>query len=465
MDLAGKKVLVVGLARTGTAVARFLLKRGSSLVIADDKPPDQLRRQIDHILEAAGGDSTRVRLCLGGTSPLPCANLAAVVLSPGVPVTHPTVDQAIRAGVPVISEIELAFRFLRGKIAGITGSNGKTTCTALIGAILAKRHPKTFISGNIGTPLIDRVEEDDESAWHAVELSSFQLETIDRFRPDVAVMLNLTPDHLDRYGNMEQYVSAKERIFMNQQPGDTAVLNADDALVVSMGARVRASTLWFSRRQPVRTGVFVRAGKILALTPQAAGEVMPVGEIPLRGAHNVENVLACAAAGLAAGAPPDQIAEAVRQFQGVAHRLEYVDRICEIAFFNDSKATNAGAALKALEAFDESLVVIMGGRDKGADFSVLIPAAERRVKCAILLGEAASKIREALGSRISCIEVADMREAVRAAFSRAAKGDVVLLAPACASFDMFRDYEQRGEIFKSEVRKLKEDCGEPGTDH
>lgn len=456
MDLAGKKIIVIGLGRTGVAVARFLLKKGSHLVIADDKTADQLAQQVAQVQSLAGTDSRRVELCLGDSAVPLGMGLDLAVVSPGVPLHHPVVNAATAAGVPVISEIELAYHFLKGRVVGVTGSNGKTTCTLMIGAILARQYAKTFVSGNIGVPLIDQVELADESSWHSVELSSFQLEGIDCFRPNVAVMLNLTPDHLDRHGSLERYRRAKERIFKNQTSADVAVLNSDDITVAGMTPAVRASILWFSRKQPVTRGLFVRDERIFLTMGGSERELLPVREIPLRGSHNVENVLACAAAGVAAGVAPQQIAQAVRHFKAPEHRLEHVETIGGVAFYNDSKATNLDAAVKAIDAFSEPLVVIMGGRDKGADFSTLRPVAKDRVKQLILMGEAAASIENALAHEVPTCRVGDIEEAVRMAFGQAQAGDVVLLAPACASFDMFRDYEQRGDAFKSAVRRLRE---------
>lgn len=458
MDLSGQSILVVGLGTTGVAVSRFLLKQGGNPILADDKPAQDLSSQVERVRSAAGKDPSRVKLCLGGTLPQRCARLVLAVLSPGVPVTHRTVQWAMAAGIPVISEIELAYRFLKGRTVGITGSNGKTTCTALIGSILARQYTKTFVSGNIGEPLIDQVEMEDATSWHSIELSSFQLETIDQFRPNVAVLLNLTPDHLDRYGEMEPYRKAKERIFKNQRVDDVAILNADDAEVAALAPGVRARILWFGRKRPLGWGSFARGGRIFIRTDDGEEELLPVSEIPLRGDHNVENVLACVAAGVAAQVEPRRIAEAVRSFKAVEHRLEYVDTVGGVAFFNDSKATNVDAAAKALQSFREPLIVIMGGRDKGADFSMLRDAAKNRVRRLILLGEAAPQIQTVLGKEIAASSVKDMEEAVRVSFSIATVGDVVLLAPACASFDMFRDYQERGKVFKRAVRKLKDEA-------
>ncbi|MBI2822309.1 MAG: UDP-N-acetylmuramoyl-L-alanine--D-glutamate ligase [Acidobacteria bacterium] len=454
MDLTGRRILVVGLARTGTAVARFLLKRGSRLALFDDKTAAEMKEQVEQIRRAAGPDCPGVEFCLGGARPEPGGGFDLAILSPGVPLAHPLVQAVAGAGVPVISEIELACWFLKGHTVGITGSNGKTTCTALTGAILGRKYSKTFVSGNIGRPLVDQVEAEDEASWHCIELSSFQLETIDRFRPDVAVMLNLTPDHMDRYRSMEQYGAAKARIFQNQRPSDVAVLNADDPRVGAMAAEIRAEIVWFGRRQPVARGCMVRGERILLRMDAGEQELLPLREIPLRGNHNVENVLACAAAGAAAHVPPAQIAGAVRHFKGVEHRLEYVDTIGGVAFFNDSKATNMAAALKALEAFREPLVVIMGGRDKGADFTELREAVRSHVRRLVLIGEAAGRIEQAVAPHVDTLRAAGMEEAVCTAFSIAKAGDVVLLAPACASFDMFRDFEDRGQVFKAAVRNL-----------
>jgi UDP-N-acetylmuramoylalanine--D-glutamate ligase len=302
---------------------------------------------------------------------------------------------------------------------------------------------------------IDQVEREDEGCWHVVELSSFQLEGVDRFRPRVSVMLNLTADHMDRHGSLERYGAAKERIFRNQGADDAAVLNADDAVVAAMARRIRAKILWFSSRGPVPEGAFVTKGRIVFRKDGSEAEVMPLSDIPLRGRHNVENVLACTAAAMTAGVAPDEIAAAVRNFRAVEHRLEHVDTIGGVAFFNDSKATNVDAALKALQSFREPLVLILGGRDKGSDFSPLRQEIAERARHVIVLGEAAGKIEQALAPALSVLRATSLEEAVQKGFSLAAPGDVVLLAPACASFDMFRDYQDRGENFKAAVRRLR----------
>jgi UDP-N-acetylmuramoylalanine--D-glutamate ligase len=454
MDLQGKRILIAGLARTGLATARFLLKRGSDLVIVDDKPEAKLGVEIEQVRKFAEKDACPVKLCLGGTSPQRFDRLDLLVLSPGVPPTHPIVQAARAAAVPVISEIELAFRFLKGKIVAITGSNGKTTCTAMIGAILKRKYPKVRISGNIGEPLIGQVEGEDETTWHSVELSSFQLEAIDRFRPGVAVMLNLTPDHMDRYESMHAYAASKERIFENQSSEDIAVLNADDPLVAAMSKQVRARVRWFSRQKRL-AGVHVHEGKVCAQIDGNQIDLLEVTDIPLRGAHNVENVLACVAAGLSAGVSAAQIAEAVRAFRSVEHRLEHVETIEGVAFFNDSKATNVDSAIKSLQSFTEPLLVILGGRDKGSDFSVMREAVQQHARQLILIGESTSKIERALGDAVSALRAGSMEEAVKIGFTQARPGEVVLLAPACASFDMFHDYEDRGRAFKEAVRKLR----------
>ncbi|HEY2933737.1 MAG TPA: UDP-N-acetylmuramoyl-L-alanine--D-glutamate ligase [Acidobacteriota bacterium] len=455
MEVAGKKVLVIGLARTGVAVVRFLLERGSEAVITDDKREADLGPWIEQLGAIRAKSPLPVKLYLGGTFPPPSEKPDLAVLSPGVPLSHPVVRGAMDAGVPVISEIELAYRVLKGRIVAVTGSNGKTTCTAMLGAMLAKRYPSTFISGNIGTPLISQVQNEDTASWHVVEVSSFQLETIDHFRPNVAVMLNLTPDHLDRHGSMDLYGIAKERIFKNQMEEDAAVLNADDARVKAMAPRVHSDVHWFSARNPVSRGAFVREGAVWLREGKDDFKVINIAEIPLRGSHNLENVLACTAAGFAAGVSPEQMALAVRDFKAVEHRLEFVTEIGAVSFFNDSKATNVDAAIKALEAFSEPLVVLMGGRDKGADFSDLRESVRQRVRHIVVIGEAAEKIAAALGDLKPISRAAGLEEAVRLGMEKSRPGDVVLLAPACASFDMFQDYEDRGRQFKAAVMKLK----------
>jgi UDP-N-acetylmuramoylalanine--D-glutamate ligase len=391
---------------------------------------------------------------LGGHSKEIFLHQDLIVPSPGVPATLDGLATARSAGVPVWSEIELASRFLRGRLVAITGSNGKTTTTTLAAHIIGGAGMPMILAGNIGSPLIAHVDESTDSSIAVVEVSSFQLEWIESLRPDVAVWLNLTPDHLDRHGTLESYTRAKMRLFENQTERDAAVLNADDPIVTE-NAPARPQLHWFSRRKRVASGAFLQGDQIVF---RRDGEVTPLvsrSEIALRGEHNVENVLAAASAAFLTGASPADIATGVRTFSGVEHRLEFVAETGGVRFFNDSKATNVDATLKALEAFPGSLLVILGGKDKGSDYTTLREPLRRRAKLALLIGAAAEKIEEQLNGAVPVERAETLEHAVDIAFRRARRGDTVLLAPACASFDQFENYEHRGRVFKELVHALE----------
>lgn len=452
MELKDKRVLVVGAARSGIASSRFLLDRGAQVGISDSRPLEQMpdARELAErfgVVVEAGGHTNETFV----------AN-DLIVVSPGVPAELPQLGTARAAGVPVIGEVELAARFLRGRIVGITGSNGKTTTTALAGKIFEAAGFHTQVGGNIGKPyppLIDLVESSRAETINVVELSSFQLETIQTFRPAVAVVLNVTPDHLDRHASFKDYAEAKARIFMNQTADDFAVLNADDDVCRDYGGRTRAQVRWFSRKHAVDLGTFVEEGDVVyAAVGILAQTVFGVEEIPLKGGHNVENVLAAVCAAMVLDAHPQKIRAGVREFRGVEHRLEYVATVAGVEYYNDSKATNVDATIKALEAFPGNLLVILGGKDKGSDYRVLQPLLRTRARCALLIGAAAEKIADHVGNATEIVRAGTMDTAVNEAHRRARKGDVVLLAPACASFDQFDNYEHRGRVFKELVRKL-----------
>jgi UDP-N-acetylmuramoylalanine--D-glutamate ligase len=360
----------------------------------------------------------------------------------------------------VIGEIELAAQFLPGPIVGITGSNGKTTTTTLTGEILTAGGLPTLVGGNIGTPAISLAERAKRETVVVLEVSSFQLETIQTFRPKVAVVLNVTPDHLDRHKTLDTYVNAKVRIFENQRGDDFAVLNEDDPICVTMAARTRAQVFWFSRLKEVNRGAWVRDGNILfrdgaGLHKEAQREIMQVSEIPLKGAHNLENVLAAVCVGVLMGCAPENIRQAVRDFKAVEHRLEFVATIRGVDYYNDSKATNVDATIKALESFPANIHLILGGKDKGSDYSMLNDLLRQRVKRVYTIGAAAAKIEsQIVSSKVEVVHAETLENAVRKANAVAQAGDVVLLAPACASFDQFKNYEQRGQVFKEIVRGL-----------
>jgi len=459
MEVQGKRVLVVGLGKSGVAAALFLAARGATVTVSDAKPPDQLRTEIAALAERG------VTVEAGQHGPETFTRQDLIVLSPGVPGDLPVLQQARSAGIPIIGEIELAARFLQGTLVAITGSNGKTTTTTLTGEIIASGGRKTLVGGNIGTPAITFVEQSSPDTWVVLEISSFQLETISSFRPHIAAVLNLTPDHLDRHGSMERYIAAKARIFENQRAGDYAVLNADCEATRRLADSLQGgqTLLGFTRSQtagapPVERGAFVRDGHIFYRGDGVRGgmetKIMPLAEIPLKGAHNVENVLAAVAIGMAAGIEPAAIRRAVREFRAVEHRLEYVATIGGVEFFNDSKATNVDATLKALESFPANVHLILGGRDKDSDYSTLCGLLPGRVKRVYTIGEAAGKIAAQLGDAAPLVLAQTLESAVRQAAGAASSGDVVLLAPACASFDQFSSYEHRGRAFKQLVQEL-----------
>jgi UDP-N-acetylmuramoylalanine--D-glutamate ligase len=384
--------------------------------------------------------------------------LDLVVVSPGVPATIIPIRYAERAGAEVIGEVELAYRYLKGRIVAITGSNGKTTTTSLIGELLRDAGLPVQVGGNIGKPLISMIDTSQEDGWTVAELSSFQLETIKTFRPSIAVVLNVTPNHMDRYETFNDYAAAKHRIFMNQVAEDTAVLNADDPTVSSWGMGLRARVLSFSVRKEVENGVFLRGRELIFRGSEGEQALLNVDEMKLRGMHNVENVAAAFAAGIAAGASLDSMNGTVKRFDPVEHRLEFVTEIDGVKFYNDSKATSVDATLKALEAFASEagkVVLILGGRGKKAAYAPLEPLVRAKVRKLVLIGEDAETIENELGTSAPFERAADMKDAVARSYEAAEKGDVVLLAPACASFDMFESFEHRGAVFKEEVGALK----------
>jgi UDP-N-acetylmuramoylalanine--D-glutamate ligase len=448
IDLARKKILVVGLARTGIATALFCAERGARVTATEERPEPELPETAAKLRNAG------VTLELGGHRPETFAEQDLIVPSPGVPPTMPVLAAAHAIGVPVWSEIELAWRFLRGRLICITGSNGKTTTTSLIGHILETAGLPVQVAGNIGTPLISRVDISSDTSFTVVEVSSFQLEMISAFRPDIGVLLNVTPDHLDRHGSIEAYGAAKARLFENQTAEDAAIINADDAAAPQY-APLEPRIFWFSRTKRVASGCYLRGDEIVFRSEGCESVLLVRKDIGLRGNHNIENVLAAAAAARLAGVEPGAIAEGVRTFAGVEHRIEYVATIGGVEYFNDSKATNVDATLKALDAFPGNVLVILGGKDKGSDFRILRSALRNHARMALLIGGAAEKIERELGGAIPVTRVDTMARAVEIAAQRAEPGDVVLLAPACASFDQFENYEHRGRVFKQLVRELE----------
>jgi UDP-N-acetylmuramoylalanine--D-glutamate ligase len=453
MDLQNKRVLVVGLGKSGVASALFLKERGARVTVSDTKSPDQLRDEIPVLLDHGIAVET------GGHGERTFRGQDLIVVSPGVPVDAPPLVQARAAGEPVIGEIELAAQHLPGPIVAITGSNGKTTTTTLAGEILTAGGLPTLVGGNIGTPAISLVAQAKSGTVVVLEVSSFQLETIETFRPKVAVILNITPDHLDRHRTFQAYVDAKARIFENQQGSDFAVLNEDDPTCVTLAGRGKASVFWFNRKKEVRQGAWVREGQIVFRDAAGQREVMLVSEIPLKGAHNVENVLAAVCTGMLMGCKPEQIQTAIRNFKAVEHRLEYVATIKGVEYYDDSKATNVDATIKALESFPANIHLILGGKDKGSDYTVLNDLLRARVKRVYTIGAAAEKIESQVKGAAEIVHAETLDNAIRRAHAVAQPGDIVLLAPACASFDQFQSYNHRGRVFKEAVHSLAAAAG------
>jgi len=455
-QLSGRQVLVVGLGRSGLAATKLLTEEGARVTVTDRKDAEALKENVSVL------SSLPIRFELGRYESGSFLSADLIVISPGVPVHLPLIQAAEAQGIPVIGELEFAAGFISAPILAITGTNGKSTTSLLIGEILKRAGKKVFIGGNLGRPLSEAVpsrrpgsEDLAAGPWDYVvaEVSSFQLECVKTFHPWVAAYLNLTPDHLDRHGDLSTYAMLKARLFENQDQGDFAVLNADDPEVSKVSRMLRSRVVWFSRLRPVDPGVY-RDGQELVSTIGRKRSVIRRDDLRLKGVHNLENVLAAIAVTQLVGCEDDAIAETVRDFPGLEHRLEWVREKAGVVYINDSKGTNIGAAIRSLESFAQPIIWLAGGREKGTDFSVLLGAVQSRVKQAIFFGEARDKMRKALNGATRMDETATLSEAVALAAAIAVPGDVVLLSPACASFDQFRDFEERGKAFKDAVRQL-----------
>ncbi|HXF76283.1 MAG TPA: UDP-N-acetylmuramoyl-L-alanine--D-glutamate ligase [Methylomirabilota bacterium] len=444
MELNGKRVLVIGLARTGSACARFLARQGATVVVSDLRSAEELKETI-----AALGDLA-VDYRLGGADKNWLAGIDWVVPSPGVPMENPLIVEAVKRGIPVLSEIELGYRFFGAPLIAVTGTNGKSTTTTLIGEMLKAAGRKTFLGGNLGAPFIGAAA--DRWDWGVVEISSFQLEWVEKFRPQVAVLLNITEDHLDRYPSFADYRRAKERIFEAQGSTDFAVLNRDDPLVWELRQRVRARAVSFGAAE-VAEGVFCAADEIV-WRDGATEERYPMARVKLQGVHNRENMMAAVAAAKCARVARAPIQQVLESFAGLEHRLEFVREKNGVRYYNDSKGTNVGAVVKSLASFSEPVILLAGGVDKGGDYAPLREWVRQKVRRLVLFGQAKHIIAEALGELTDTVIVEDMTAAVREAAAHARPGDVVLLSPACSSFDQFRDYTERGKAFKNLVQEL-----------
>ena len=450
MELKNKRVLVVGLGKSGLAAARFLKGQGARVTVSDARPVATIA-ELPQLLDE------NIMVEAGSHGLLTFRRQDLIVVSPGVPADVPELKQVRALGMRILGELELGTQFLQGEVVAITGSNGKTTTTALLGEIFAGSGRPTSVGGNIGRPVVEMVAESTPETWSVLEVSSFQLETIEQFRPRIALVLNITPDHLDRHGSFENYAAAKARITENQTSDDFLVLNAEDKHTQMIAAKTKAQIFWFSPRRPIKQGAFVHGESIFFRSAEGAAPepVMPVAEIPLVGAHNVENVLAAVCAARLAGVESPVIRAAVAAFRAVEHRLELVRELNGVRFYNDSKATNVDATMKALEAFPGGVHLILGGKDKDSDYRVLEPLLRQRAKTVITIGSAAEKIETQLAALAKIERAGTLDRAVAYAFRQATSGDVVLLAPACASFDQFANYEQRGRVFKELVWTLQ----------
>ena len=452
LKLQGKKVLVIGAGKSGLAVSRFLAAKKACTVLADAGSPSYPGGELEQLKDAG------VEIILGGYPVARRGTFDLVVMSPGVPLAIEPVSQAQKHGIPVTGELELACHFTRAPFVAITGTNGKTTTTTLVGEIFKNAGRDTLVGGNIGLPLVTEVERCGADSLIVAEVSSFQLETTSTFKPKVAAILNITPDHLDRHGSMENYAWAKARIFTNQDAGDYTVLNYDDPLTAALEDKTGGKVLFFSRRLVLPGGVYVRDGQIIVDLDQGPEIICGVGELGIPGAHNLENALAAVAVVKAMKVETAVLAGTLRTFKGVSHRLEFVAEIDGVRYVNDSKGTNPDASIKALEAYAEPIVLIAGGKNKGSDFGAFGAKIKEKVRVLVVLGQSADLIADAAKTKgFTNIQFAGaFEEAVILAHQAARPGEIVLLSPACASWDMFKSYEVRGELFKKTVLGLKE---------
>jgi UDP-N-acetylmuramoylalanine--D-glutamate ligase len=448
LKLRGKKVLVVGLARSGIAVSRFLISQGAAVTVADLLSKEQLGPEVNEAL------SMGVSLELGPHDVQTFLSQDLIVVSPGVPEGIAPIEAARTAGVPVIGELELAVRFIEEPVVAVTGTNGKTTTTNLIGNMLEASRLDVFVGGNIGNPLIEYVSSGDNVDIIVAEVSSFQLDTMRSFKPKVGVLLNISEDHLDRYKDFQAYVYSKGRLFENQESSDFAVLNKADPFVKCVEQNIRAQRLFFNGASHEDPGVELRDGALICKFPDRKPQTLSLSKFRLKGKHNLENACAASLAALAVGASASGVQEVLDTFEGLHHRLEHVRTFRGVHYVNDSKGTNVGAVVRALESFDTPVVLIMGGRDKGGDYAVLKDPVRAGVKQLIVTGEAKEKILSVLGKTTSVRQTTDLEEAVALASQTALPGDVVLLSPGCSSFDMFTNYAERGEAFTRAVEAL-----------
>jgi len=447
MNLTGKKIVVIGMGKTGIATAKFLGKQGAKVAVTDEQPIDKWGGEFEQIAKEKwleiGNYNTRV-----------LTGACIVVPSPGVPPHNALLVEALKKNIPVVSEIELAYRFLKVPVIAVTGTNGKTTTATLLGEILKCSGKKTFVGGNIGNPLIEYVEGSQKDDFIVAEISSFQLQWIEKFRPFIAVLLNITCDHINYHGSFVEYRRIKTRVFANQTKTDFAILNAADPEQEEIASIINAQVIKFSSKKVLQKGIFIKKNNIVFRMPGTNEEQYPLSVINLPGLHNVENVMAAIMAARFCGCSQENIIAAVAAFRGLPHRIEFVDEKNSVKFYDDSKGTNVGSVERALGTFAQPVILLLGGRDKDGDFETLKPLLAAKAKKVILFGEARNRIESLIGGDIRVLKKAKLREAIESAYKNAQSGDVILLSPGCASFDEFANYKERGNYFKDVVRNL-----------
>jgi len=456
MDLHGKKVLVVGLAKTGLATVKFLKERGAIVSTSEVKPEREMKEVLQELKKYS------ISMEWGGHSVKNFLDQDLIILSPGVDLTLEPIQKALNNGLQVISEMELAYHFIRVPIIAITGTNGKTTTTLLIGEMLKEEGKKVGVGGNVGEPLILFAEGGGQWEILVVEVSSFQLEGIHAFRPRCSVLLNITEDHLDRYSKYEDYIEAKVQIFKNQGPEDVAILNGDDPIVMRYGKGIKAKKFFFSLTEKVKEGCFLNGSEVI-LRLNGTEEKYSLRQSPLKGVHNVENMMAAILAARLFGCSKVAIERTLSRFKGLEHRLEFVREMDGVSYYNDSKGTNVGSVVKSLQSFEVPVILIAGGKDKNTDLRPLREFIQNRVRRMILIGEARGRMAQELGSLTDTVVAGTMEEAVVLAHRSAKKGEVVLLSPACSSFDMFKDYKERGKVFKEAVQRISTNNQAPSS--
>ncbi len=448
MNLKGQRILVIGLGKTGIASVRFLMGQGAKVTATDEKPQSELKDAVHEL----GSLSANLEFCGYNTDVL--SRVDMIVPSPGVPPSNIILAEAQSRKIPILSEIELAYRFLKPPLIAITGTNGKTTTTTLIGHILAREGKRIFVGGNIGNPLIGYLEGKQDDDYAVVEVSSFQLQWTHSFHPFISVFLNTTCDHVDYHGSFEAYRETKERIFENQKDSDLAILNADEPRSFLLEKNMVAKVQFFSTKTEVKKGIFLKDRTLVHYTVNGDCEEYPLDMIKIPGLHNIENVMAAIMAARYCGCSPGNIISAVGDFKGIPHRIEFTEEKNGVAFYDDSKGTNVGAVARALETFSRPIILLMGGRDKEGDFGTLSPLVKSKVKELVLFGEARNKIDDLIGGAVKTSKTTTLKEAIELAYRHSRPGDIVLLSPGCASFDEFSNYKERGRFFKDVVKGL-----------